>query len=226
MVELSRTWKREQLEAAAHHEAGHAVAACILHGGWAFERVWVEQWPDDAGPELHGTFAGKIEEMQPICVPGFEAEFEKAFGKDGQTFPYSRRRSEILVNLAGPVAEARFVDQVGRGEFELSMVVWLKRAEREEDENSDFRRAMLFVDETDDSILVYLADAWMFLSLQGAWEAVQGVADTMLKKKPTTEGRHMLSFPEVVSIVEMHVPRPWIPGFELPPLDRTRDFRE
>lgn len=82
------------LATVAHHEAGHAVAGCVL--GRALLRVWVD-WTGRAA-------TGGCCDWDPPAV--------------GQEQPAAWWMDEILIGLAGPAAEAMFrrVGQVDGGE--------------------------------------------------------------------------------------------------------------
>ena len=208
----SENARKEILHRTAYHEAGHAVAACILHGGLAFLRVWIERWPDTYTHRIIGTFGGKVEQCQRIFWPGIE----EALKESGNATPGFPRRAEIILNLAGPVAEAMFLARGDRSIFLEHIEQWSEVAalDQSDDDYSDAERLL----EAGRHVAEYIPEAEAFLAANGVWDAVLGVAKALIDKRPTMRGRHVLSFSVVESIAERHVARPWGAFYSLPVL--------
>jgi hypothetical protein len=149
--------ERTKLERTAYHEAGHAVAAYVLHR--ALGHVSIE-------PER-----GSLGHMKT-------RRFEESFQPDAEVKRGTRERleKEIMVCLAGPIAERRFV-----GRLRQDTIVGASR---------DFNDAARCADclcgnsEETDAYLAWLSvRATNLIKLAWHWRAIQTLAEALLEHR-------------------------------------------
>ena len=219
--EMSR---QVDFERSAYHEAGHAVVACLLNTGTALGRVSIQPLPVSATlKQIANTRKGMVEGIKRRFNPITEQlihTFPERFGRNQLD---ALRRSDILVHLAGPLAEAMFDDRLGHGDYHYGIEVWIGDGECDPDQK-DYHDAMELVEQTEESISIYLADAERLLSTERIWNAVHDVAQALLGRKPDDEGRHVIELDDVEELIEKHVPEFMDGSFALHPLDRSRLF--
>ena len=172
--------KSTSLERIAFHEAGHAVASCVLHR--RFSHVSIE-------PDAEGLSLGGLVRRRRTSHPAFREH-------GGKFYPWRESRSvikrDIMISLAGSIAETIF----SKGEAMIRL------------DSPDYEKALslatdnLPTNKTPEKHVDSLAIKSFFIIQDLNWPAVESLAAALLEKK-------RIRFMEARKIISMAMERNW-----------------